>query len=135
MGLILVSTITGAALEFLQTVFWGSRRTGLSLQFIWNEKIQLAADSILTMCEAHQPLSARLVGLALLPYTAIVALIGAVQQAVGGNLMVAAALYVLVMFVITWWYWFLVVPWFGAIFLGGALISGNCFALIEMAGA
>ncbi|CAB9510528.1 acyl-CoA-binding protein [Seminavis robusta] len=134
MGLILVYTILGAGVEFLQTVFWGSRRTGLSMTFIWAEKIQLSADSILTMCEPHQPLSARLVGLALLPFTAIVALIGAVQQATGGNMMVSAAFYVLTMFVVTWWYWFLVLPWFASIFLGAALLSGNCFALIEMAG-
>lgn len=134
MGLILVYSVLGAAVEFVQTLFWGARRTGLSLQFIWNEKVQLSADSILTMCEAHQPLSARLVGLALLPYTAIVAFIGAVQGATGGNLLIAAGLYVFVMFIATWWYWFLVLPWCAAFFLGAAFLSGNCFALIEMAG-
>lgn len=134
MGLILTYTILGAAIEFVQSIFWGARRTGLSLEFIWNEKIQLSADSILTMCEAHQPLSARLVGLALLPYTAVVALISALQSTTGGNLLVGAGLYVFIMFVCTWWYWFLVLPWFAVIFLGGAFMSGNCFALIEMAG-
>ena len=134
MGLILVYTVLGAAVEFVQTLFWGARRTGLSLQFIWNEKVQHSADSILTMCEAHQPLSARLVGLALLPYTAVVAFIGALQAATGGNLLVAAGLYVFVMFIATWWYWFIVLPWCGAFFLGSAFFSGNCFALIEMAG-
>ena len=135
MGLILTYTILGAAVEMVQTIFWGARRTGLSLQFIWNEKVQLSADSILTMCEAHQPLSARLVGLALLPFTAVVAFISALQSATGGNLLVAAGLYVFVMFIATWWYWFLVLPWCAAIFLGAAFLSGNCFALIEMAGA
>jgi len=135
MGLILVYTVLGAAVEFMQTILWGARRTGFSMQFIWNEKIQLSADSILTTCEAHQPLSARLVGLALLPFTAIVALISTLQSAAGGNLLVAAGLYVFVMFVATWWYWFIVLPWLAAFFLGAAFFSGNCFALIEMAGA
>lgn len=134
MGLILTHTVLGAALEFAQTLFWGARRTGLSLQFIWNEKVRLAADSILTICEAHQPLSARLVGLALLPYTAVVAFVGAAQGAAGGNVLVSAGLYVLVMLVCTWWYWFVVLPWCTALFLITAFFSGNCFALIEMAG-
>jgi len=135
MGLILTYTILGAAAEFVQTLFWGARRTGFSLEYVWNEKCQLSADSILTMCEGHQPLSARLVGLALLPYTAVVAFISALQSAMGGNQLVGAGLYVFVMFVATWWYWFLVLPWCGAFFLGAAFFSGNCFALIEMAGA
>lgn len=134
MGLILVYTVLGAAVEFVQTLFWGARRTGLSLQFIWSEKVQLSADSILTMCEAHQPLSARLVGLALLPFTAVVAFIGALQSATGGNLLVAAGMYVFVMFIATWWYWFIVLPWCGAFFLWFAFLSGGCFAVIEMAG-
>ena len=120
--------------QFLQTLFWGARRTGLSLQFIWNEKVQLSSDSILTMCEAHQPLTARLVGLALLPFTAVVALISAVLNVAGGNLLVAAALYVMIMFIVAWWYWFFTLPWLGSFFLGAAFLSGNCFALIEMAG-
>ena len=135
MGLILTYTVLGAAIDILYTLFWGARRTGLSLQFIWNEKVQLSADSILTMCEAHQPLSARLVGLGLLPFTAVVAFISTIQKATGGNLLVAGGLYVFAMFIVTWWYWLLTLPWLGSVFLGAAFLSGNCFALIEMAGA
>jgi len=127
MGIILVYTAWTAAAELASTVLWGSRRTGLSLPGVWKDQVQFSSQSVHTLTESHQPLSARLVGLALLPYTLVVALTS------GPPVLWASILYCVLMGT-TWWYWCLTLPFFAACFLGAAIVAGNCFALIELAG-
>jgi len=128
MGLILVSTAWTAAYQIVTTVIWGSRRTGFSLPGIWKDEVQWSCQSVHILTEGHQPLTARLVGLAVLPLTVLVGLANMASNALPASLLYTAAL------VLTWWYWFLVLPFMAAWMLGFANMAGNCFALIELAG-
>jgi hypothetical protein len=128
MGLILVYTAWTAALELAQTVLWGRLRTGFSLPTIWKDEIQWSATAVHTLTESHQPISARLVGLALLPYTIVVAV-----TSFPSSVLLASGLYT-VSLIATWWYSLLLLPWMGFCLLGTAVVAGNCFALIELAG-
>lgn len=128
MGMILEYTAVTAALELVQTVVWGRLRTGQALPAIWKDEIQWSSTAVHTLAEVHQPISARLVGVAMLPFTVLVGL-----TSFPGNVLVASVLYTIVL-VSTWWYWFLVLPWLGLVLLGFSFVAGNCFALIELAG-
>ena len=146
MGVILVATTWTAAIQLLATLVWGSRRTGHSLFALWNDTVLLASQSIHALTERHQPLTARLTGLLLLPFTVLVALTNSIggmsshsnlsssssssssPAAIGTSL-----LYCLGMGM-TWWYWFLTLPWLAVCFLSCAVLAGGCFALIELAG-
>jgi len=127
MGIILIYTAWTAAFELMQTVLWGSRRTGLSLPGIWKDQVIFSQQSVYTLTESHQPLSARIVGLCLLPYTVVVAV-------TSGPPALWASIFYCVVMVATWWYWCLVLPFFAGCLLCSAIVAGNCFALIEMAG-
>lgn len=127
MGIILVYTAWTAAFELLQTVLWGSRRTGLSLPGIWKDQVIFSQQSVHTLTESHQPLSARIVGLCLLPYTVIVAITSS-PPTLWGSILYCFAMG------ITWWYWCLVLPWLAFCLVGSGIVAGNCFALIELAG-
>jgi len=128
MVVILLYTIIGAGWTFTSTILWGSRRTGMSLTGVWADEIKPTSLAIHSLCEEHQPLTVRLVGLFLLPYTTLVETIG-----VSGGLP-QSVLYTVLVLCVTWWYWWLVVPWLCACMLGTALLSGGCFALIDLAG-
>ncbi|GKZ01536.1 hypothetical protein MPSEU_001104200 [Mayamaea pseudoterrestris] len=127
MGLILVSTSWMACLQLAQTIVWGSRRTGLQLSGIWDNVLVLLQTKRSVLVEQHQPLTARLVGLVLAPLHLIVSVAHKLPLLWGSLLYIGAMC-------VTWWYWLLVLPWMGAIMLGAALVAGNCYALIEMAG-
>jgi len=127
MGIILVYTAWTAAFELLQTVLWGSRRTGLSLPGVWKDQVIFSQQSVHTLTESHQPLSARIVGLCLLPYTVVVAVTSG-PPALWASLLYCAAM------ALTWWYWVFTLPFFALCLLGSALLAGNCFAVIELAG-
>jgi hypothetical protein len=131
MGLILVFTATAAAWRMMLTLLWGARRTGISLSSLQKEEVQASATAIETLGQTHQPLTARLIGLTLLPYLWIASLASALEQTFG--IVVASLFYVLVV-AMTWWYWWMVCPWLSACLLGMAIVSGNCFALIDLAG-
>lgn len=128
MGLILTYTGWSAASDLIQTIVWGSRRTGHSLPIIIKDQVVWSSQSVSILTENHQPLSARLVGLALLPYTLVVSLAllapGDIWQ---------SALYCGILFA-TWWYWSITLPWLALCLIGAAIFAGNCFALIEIAG-
>lgn len=128
MGVILVYTAWTAGLDLLSTLLWGSRRTGLSLLGVWKDQVSFGAQSVSTLTESHQPLSARLVGLVMLPLTALVGLASMPPPVVWASL-----LYI-VLLAGTWWYWMMVLPALAAGLLGMAVVAGNCFALIELAG-
>jgi hypothetical protein len=127
MGVILLSTMVEYAWAMLQTIVWGARRTGVSLASVWNERIPMVSQSISSLCESHQALSCRLVGLVFMPVPATT---NVLQQS---GLTLATVVY-LALLSMTWWYWFLVVPWLVACLLGTALASGACFGLIDLAG-
>lgn len=128
MAYILVVTAWTAAFEMLQTVLWGSRRTGLALEVVWKDQVHWSAQSAKTLTESHQPLTARLMGLMLWPYTVLV-----VVAAMPGQVLWQAVAFCALLGV-TWWYWFLVLPCIAFWLLGAAILAGNCFGLIELAG-
>lgn len=127
MGIILVYTAWTAGLDLLQTLLWGSRRTGLSLPGVWKDQILFSSTSVHTLTESHQPLSARLVGLVLLPFTVMTSITSS-PPIVWSSILYCAAL------AMTWWYWCLFLPFTAFCLLGSAVMAGNCFALIELAG-
>jgi hypothetical protein len=130
MGVILDYTLLQSCIELMQTLLWGSRRTGLSLETIWRDEIQWSVTQVNVMTESHQPLTARLVGLACLPFTLLVGLVNAVAppaQVPASVLFVSAV-------AMTWWYWCLVLPFLSSVLIFFSLIAGGNFALIELAG-
>ena len=128
MAYILVTTAWTAALEMLQTVIWGSRRTGLALEVVWKDQVHWSAQSAKTLTESHQPLTARLMGLVLWPFTVLV-----VVASMPGQVLWQAVAFCFLLGT-TWWYWFLVLPCAAFWLLGAAVMAGNCFGLIELAG-
>jgi hypothetical protein len=129
MEYILVSTAWNAAVELMQTMVWGSRRTGLSLECIWKDQVSWSAQTVSTLTEGHQPVTARLIGLAVWPFGLLVAMAQAAPLSV-----LWQSLFYTSLLCLTWWYWLCVVPWMGGCLVVGAAVSGCCFALIEMAG-
>jgi hypothetical protein len=131
MGLILIAAIVGAAATLAQTVLLGSRRTGRTLVSTWNDEVVFAANSVHTLTESHQPVAARVVGLLLQPLPMAVQLTRAVGQ---DQALWMAGLYTTFV-VCTAWYWVIVLPWFlTVVMLGTAMLLGNCFGVIELAG-
>jgi hypothetical protein len=125
---ILWLTVWTAAWDSLQILVWGGRRTGISLSRVYQDKLGLTTQCISGMCEPHQAITCRLVGLVLLPLpTTLNFLKGTMPMSLGSAVFVFLLL-------ATSWYWWLVVPWLSACLVGAALASGACFALIEFAG-
>ncbi|KAL7571865.1 hypothetical protein ACA910_002939 [Epithemia clementina (nom. ined.)] len=138
MGYVLIATAWMAALECTQTIVWGSRRRsgsngangGVTLPSIWKEQVLWCAQSVGTLAESHQTLTARLVGLFL---WGVIFLIR-VANYCGPVLWTKCLAYTLLLCA-TWWYWFLILPGLGVSLLFVSLfVAGNCFALIELAG-
>jgi len=144
MGFILVTTAWGAAIALVQTVVLGSRRTGLSLQAIWRDQVQFVAQSLRTLTEQHQPLTARVMGLLLLPLSLLIQFAGILTSTedseVGdvGNansmILLGTSFLFCGTLVCTWWYWYLFLPVLVIFWLAIALVAGQCFALIEQVG-
>jgi hypothetical protein len=158
MGWIVIYAVVFSAWDSLTTLLLGSRRTGHSLASIWHDDVVFGAQSVRTLTEAHQPLSARVVGLVVQPHAVLVSCLhalappspvepnasntsaaaSAAAQGGGGpnqvvGLTTRSGLYVVVV-LCTLWYWLVVLPWFlSMVMLGTALVLGNCFALIEWA--
>ncbi len=129
--LILYVSVIRSSLNTMAILVWGSRRTGLSLNREWMEIIPLVAHSISTMCEPHQPLTCRLVGLLVLPFSS---LIGYLDETLTDASVALASFSMIAVVVITWWYWLLTVPFFVWMLLCSAFGVGFCFVLIEFAG-
>jgi hypothetical protein len=134
MLLIIVFTALGSAFHLATTILWGSRRTGMSMSKIWTDEIQPDARAVHSLCQTHQPISVRLVGLLLLPYTVVVEgiCLGLVEGMAGT--LASSVVYTAIMTFVTWWYWILVIPFMGAGLYVAAFWSGFCFALIDFAG-
>jgi hypothetical protein len=137
MGFILVATAWTAELEIIQTILLGSRRTGWSLKSVWKDQVVCVSQSVHTLTETHQPLTARLIGLLLLPLTLLIQLAGWTwsddEEISSMKLMGTCAVYTAALFM-TWWYWFVVLPFLIAWWLSAAFVTGQCYALIEVAG-
>lgn len=129
MLIILVLTLMECVWYILQIVVWGARRTGFSLDKVWDHDLQLWVQCVNGMCESHQATTCRLVGLVLLPASYSVSLL----KGIVGSKTLASAIFVL-LFMATWWYFVFVLPWMSTCLLGAATTSGICFALIEVAG-
>ena len=129
MLIILYITTFRSALNTCGIIVWGSRRTGLSLNREWIEIIPLVGHSIQIMCESHQPLTCRLVGLMLLPFSSLVSFINRTIT----NITLASSSMILILCV-TWWYWLLTIPFLMGTLLCTAFSVGFCFVLIEFAG-
>ena len=144
MGYILVTAAWTAALELLQTVLLGSRRTGMTLESVWNDQVQFVAQSVHVLTESHQPLNARLMGLCLLPLTVLIQMASLLlsssssssnePESSGSIMLLGTSLLYCGALTTTWWYWFLVLPFLMGWWITAAFVSGQCFALIEMAG-
>lgn len=129
MLMILVLTLVEAVWNIFQIVVWGARRTGLSLARVWDHDLRLWEQCQVGMCEAHQSMTCRVVGLLLLPVSFVLRnlkrYIGSMtlSSALFGGISMAG-----------WWYFVIVLPWMAFALLGTACSSGACFALIEVAG-
>ena len=129
MLIILYITTMRSSLNTCGIIVWGSRRTGLSLNREWIEIVPLVGHSIQIMCESHQPLTCRLVGLMLLPFSSLVSFINRTIT----NITLASSSMILILCV-TWWYWLLTIPFLMGTLLCTAFSVGFCFVLIEFAG-
>jgi acyl-CoA-binding protein len=128
MAVILVFTMISSACTLLSTVLRGSQQTGMTLPAVWSHDITPTASAVHTLCEEHQPLTVRLVGLFLLPFPTMLE-----YTERGRGVLTKSLLYIATVLCVTWWYWSLVVPWLCACMLGTALVSGACFAIIGLA--
>jgi acyl-CoA-binding protein len=126
---ILWLTLLTSSWSILQILVWGARRTGISLTRVWQDDLGLTTQSISGMCEPHQAMTCRVVGLVLLPVHWTVGLFKTMVPS-----MTFASLLFVASMLLTWWYWLLVLPWLSACLLGAAIASGACFAVIEFAG-
>ena len=131
MLIILYVTVLRSAVNTMAILVWGSRRTGLSLHREWVEIIPLAAHSVSVMCEPHQPLTSRLVGLVLLPFSSLV---GVLNRTLTDSSVTLASFSMIVVLAATWWYWLLTVPFLLWSLLCTSFGVGFCFVLIEFAG-
>lgn len=131
MLIILYVTVLRSVVNTMAILVWGSRRTGLSLHREWVEIIPLAAHSVSVMCEPHQPLTSRLVGLVLLPFSS---LIGFLNRTLTDSSVTLASFSMIVVLAATWWYWLLTVPFLLWSLLCTSFGVGFCFVLIEFAG-
>jgi len=131
MLIILYVTVLRSTVNTIAILVWGSRRTGLSLHREWVEIIPLAAHSVSVMCEPHQPLTSRLVGLVLLPFSSLV---GFLNRTLTDSSVTLASFSMIVVLAATWWYWLLTVPFLLWSLLCTSFGVGFCYVLIEFAG-
>ena len=140
MGIILIATAWTGAWELLYTTLLGSRRSGWSLAAVWQTQVLAAANTVGTLAEAHQPLTARVMGLCLWPLAVVVSWV--VEKGMGRIIIfsssdffvLAKAVAYCVWLGVTWWYWFLVLPVVFGWWMVVAGVVGLCFALIELVG-
>jgi acyl-CoA-binding protein len=133
MGFILIASVLTSTVDLSKTLLLGSRRTGRTLAAIWSDDVVFAANSVHTLTESHQPVSARVVGLVLQPLPLIVTLLGGMNTSSNRAALTQAGLFSF-MSIVLWWYWLVTLPWFFVVvMLGTATLLGNCFGLIELA--
>lgn len=161
--IILVHAILTGAMDCCSTVLFGYKTTGKTLSYVWNQHIRLATiQSIYTITDYHQPITARCIGLLLWPAHILVQLISIITidtddtssynnvntaapaYAANGtttttntnlNANIWTCLFYTTAIFMTGWYWLLVVPYITFVGLLLAFwVGGTCFGLIELAG-
>jgi acyl-CoA-binding protein len=148
MLIIFISTLVSSSCILFQTMLFGSNRTGTSLDSIFLQEIRPCEKCAMSLCEPHQVLSVRLLGLVLYPLSKVCSLsmmvrshisavvgVGSQQQTRrdGLGLFVGSMTFLFAVLGL-WWYWILVLPW---VAIGGfvcALSIGWCFSVMELAG-
>jgi hypothetical protein len=132
--MIVCCTSVGSVASTANTILFGSKITGVSLEDVYSLEVVPTGDVCQSLCDSHQALSVRLVGLALWPWnvTALQTTTWVVDS-IGAGLLPALTVYA-IMALFSWWYWFLVLPWLAAWAIGISLGVGVGFGLIELAG-
>lgn len=134
---IFLSTLAGSAIVTVKTMLLGSKRTGITLESIFSQEIRPCRHGAISLCESHQTIGVRLLGLALYPLGFLCNFADSVAERVpinpGAQLFVASGVYVATGLFL-WWYWCLVLPWLAIVGLSTAFSVGWCFGLIELAG-
>lgn len=137
MMVIFISTLVGSALVSVKTMLLGSKRTGITLGSIFSQEIRPCQHGAGSLCDDHQTISVRLLGLAIYPLGMLCRFADAVAECVpmnaGAQLFVASGVYVVTSSAL-WWYWFIVLPWLAIVGLTLSFSVGWCFGLIELAG-
>ncbi len=133
---IFLSTLAGSTIVTLKTMLLGSKRTGITLESIFSQEIRPCKHGAGSLCENHQTVSVRLLGLALYPLGFLCNFADSVGERIpvnpGAQLFIASGVYV-GCGLFFWWYWCLVLPWLATVGLTTAFSIGWCFGLIELA--
>uniref|UniRef100_A0A7S4VFP5 ACB domain-containing protein n=2 Tax=Ditylum brightwellii TaxID=49249 RepID=A0A7S4VFP5_9STRA len=129
--LIFICTIIGSTLLTIRTILVGSKRTNVRLESIFQDEIKPCAKVASSLCDAHQNISVRLAGLALMPLVTLIDVSSSMLDSAG--VLVGGGVYVMAVLV-SWWYWICVLPWVACWSVGFSLMIGWCFALIDLAG-
>mmetsp|Transcript_24512 Transcript_24512/g.30144 ORF Transcript_24512/g.30144 Transcript_24512/m.30144 type:complete len:399 (+) Transcript_24512:74-1270(+) len=136
MLVIFLSTLTGSAILTIKTMLFGSKRTGVTLENIFLQEIKPCQHGTVTLCEPHQVMAVRLLGLVLYPLRFVCGFSeGTMRKIPLGHqteLFVGSGIYVLASLIL-WWYWFFCLPSFAIGAIALALNVGWCFSLIELA--
>jgi len=130
--MIVCCTTVGSLASTVKTILFGSNTTGLPLDDIYKSEVAATHQICRTLCDAHQALSVRLVGLALWPWDVTSLQTTAWVLDCAGYL--PALTFFSVLTVCSWWYWIFVLPWLAAWAIGLASLLGVGYGLIELAG-
>lgn len=129
--LILTTTYLGSMIMMVQTLLFGAKRTNAPLGRLFMEEVAPCARAVESLCEQHQVIGVRVTGLCLMPLMIICYFTSSLVNRVG--ILIGSMVFV-GLTVSGWWYWLCVVPWLSICGICLAVTSGNCFALIELAG-
>ena len=132
-----ISTLAGSAIVMAKTILLGSKRTNIRLEDVFAEDIYPCRMGASSLCQSHQAITVRLLGLILYPLGMVCELAEssrskAVVGRDGGGLMIGSAVFVTGISLL-WWYWLILLPWVGVFAMGGAVSISWCFGLIELA--
>ena len=129
--LILTTTYLGSMVMMVQTLLFGAKRTNAPLGRLFMEEVAPCARAVESLCEQHQVIGVRVTGLCLMPLMIICDFTSSLVNRVG--ILIGSMVFV-GLTISGWWYWLCVVPWLSMCGICLAITSGNCFALIELAG-
>ena len=110
-----------------KTILLGSKRTNIRLEDVFAEDIYPCRMGASSLCQSHQTITVRLLGLILYPLDMVCELAEssrskAVVGRDGGGLMIGISAVFVTGISLLWWYWFLVY----STSLGGCIRHGRC---------
>lgn len=133
---IFLSSLMGSAIIMTKSILFGSKSTGVTAESIFLNEVIPCKRGASCLCESHQVVSVRLLGLVLYPLGFICEIaqgfVNKMPGTGGTNLFVGGIVYV-VSTLFFWWYWLIVLPWIGVSALAFAGSIGWCYSLIELA--